>query len=316
MAEPPAEVVEMARRRAEARTAKDFTEADALRDRIGDAGWVVRDAPDGWVLEPADAAPSEPETPIRARDVASLLASPPSADVTLHWVCEGWPDDIARAVTSFRAHQGGRDVRYVVADVTAAEPGAFGEGVEVVALEEGTGWGAALNAGLKRSLGRLVVVLDGSIEATGDVFGPIESALADEAVGITGPFGIVTRDLREFHEAPGPGPCDAVEGYLMAMRRERLLDAGLFDEKFKWYRTADIEYSFRVKDLGLATTVVEVPVRKHEHRMWYETDPATRDRWSKRNYYRFLDRWRDRWDLVLDPRPPDYHHDHDHHHDG
>ena len=41
--------------------------------------------------------------------------------------------------------------------------------------------------------------------------------------------------------------------------------------------------------------------------MWFETDPAERAKWSKRNFYRFLDRWRDRWDLVLDrpaARPP------------
>jgi hypothetical protein len=36
-----------------------------------------------------------------------------------------------------------------------------------------------------------------------------------------------------------------------------------------------------------------------------------RAKWSKRNFYRFLDLWRDRWDLVLDPHPPEHHHDHD-----
>ena len=194
--------------------------------------------------------------------------------------------------------------------------GSGGSVVEVVSLEPGTGWGAARNAGLRRSTGRVVMALDGSIEATGDVFGPLEAALADPSVGIAGPFGIVTQDLRQFDEAPAPGPCDAVEGYCMAMRRELLSQAGMFDEKFKWYRTADIEYSFRVKDLGLTTVVVRAPVIKHEHRMWFESDPETRAKWSKRNYYRFLDRWRDRWDLVLDPVPPQPHdHGPDHRHD-
>ena len=48
-----------------------------------------------------------------------------------------------------------------------------------------------------------------------------------------------------------------------------------------------------------------MPVIKHEHRQWTETPPAERDRLSKRNFYRFLERWRDRWDLVLDPHPPE-----------
>ena len=114
----------------------------------------------------------------------------------------------------------------------------------------------------------------------------------------------MTHDLREFEESPAPGPCDAIEGYCMAMRRELLIATGGFDEKFRWYRTADIELSFRVKDRGLGTEVVPIPVERHAHRMWFETEPAERAKWSKRNFYRFLDRWRDRWDLVLDPRAP------------
>ena len=158
-------------------------------------------------------------------------------------------------------------------------------------------------------------VMDGSVEPVGDVFGPLEGALSDPDVGLAGPFGIVTADLRGFDEAPGAGDCDAVEGYFMAFRREMLSRAGFFDEKFKWYRTADIEYSFRVKDTGVRAIVVPVPATKHEHRMWFNTAPQDRARLSKRNYYRFLDRWRDRWDLCVDPKPPGPHdHGPGHHH--
>ena len=61
----------------------------------------------------------------------------------------------------------------------------------------------------------------------------------------------------------------------MAMRRDVLASVEGFDERFRWYRTADIELSFRIKDRGLRTEVVPLPVVKHEHRMWFETDPAT-----------------------------------------
>jgi GT2 family glycosyltransferase len=93
-----------------------------------------------------------------------------------------------------------------------------------------------------------------------------------------------------------------------------LAEAGMFDEKFKWYRTADIECSFRIKDQGYRAVVVAMPVRKHEHRMWFNTPPEDRARWSKRNYYRFLDRWRDRWDLCVSPDPPEHDHGPDHRH--
>ena len=298
MTEVPDEVRALAAERDERRRAKDFAAADALRDRIARLGFSVIDGPDGVSLEPL--AVTEPRR-IAAHDVESLLDEPATADVSVHWVVEGWPEDVASALAGFRANGGGRDVRYVVADVTETEPSSFGEDVEVLALETGTGWGAALNAGLKRSRGRSVLVMDGSVEPTGDVFAPLEATLEDPSVGVCGPFGISTGDLREFHESDGP-EVDAIEGYLMAFRRDVIRDVGLFDEKFRWYRTADIECSFRIKDAGLRAVRVDAPVLKHEHRMYHAIPEAERERLSKRNYYRFLERFRDRYDLLV--RPP------------
>jgi cysteinyl-tRNA synthetase len=297
MTSVPEEVQALAAERREARAAKDFARADALRDAIAELGYRVVDSPEGSTFEPI--APAE-EPRVRARDVPSVLDEPPTYDVSVHWIVEGWPEDVARALAGFRAHGRGRDVQYVVADVTETDPTVYGEDVEVLALEPGTGWGAARNAGLKRSRGRIVLVMDGSVEPTGDVIGPLEDALADPGVGVCGPFGIVTHDLQTFEEAMGP-EVDAIEGYLMAFRRDVLRDAGLFDEKFRWYRTADIECSFRVRDAGLRAVVVEVPVDKYEHRMWHHTDPAERERLSKRNFYRFLERFRGRTDLLVEP---------------
>jgi cysteinyl-tRNA synthetase len=297
----PDEVRALAAERQEARAAKDFIRADALRDQIGALGFTVVDGPDGPAFEPV-AGPVEAAR-LRAGDVQSVLEEPPTSDVSVHWVVEGWPEDVVRALDAFRANEGGRDVHYVVADVTETDPLTYGAGVEVLRLEAGTGWGAARNAGLRRSRGSLVLVMDGSVEPVGDVFAPLERALADPTVGVCGPWGISTRDLHEFHDSQGP-EVDAVEGYLMAFRRDVIRDVGLFDEKFKWYRTADIECSFRVKDAGLRAVVVSTPVTKHQHRMYHSTPEAERDRLSKRNYYRFLERFRGRFDLLVEPPEP------------
>ena len=149
----------------------------------------------------------------------------------------------------------------------------------------------------------MVVIADGSVEATGDVLTPLIRAMDDLTVGVTGPFGIVTDDLREFRPSEGP-EVDAVEGYVLAFRRE-LIEAGVaFDPKFRFYRTADIEFSFQVKARGLRATVTPVPIRRHEHRMWTATPEEERARLSRRNFYRFLDRWRGRTDLLVKPPPP------------
>ena len=50
--EAPAEVVDLASRRKEARERGDFDEADRLRQEVESAGWEVRDKPDGFDLVP------------------------------------------------------------------------------------------------------------------------------------------------------------------------------------------------------------------------------------------------------------------------
>jgi cysteinyl-tRNA synthetase len=296
MVEVPEEVRRLAAERDERRRARDFSAADALRERIAELGFRVEDSPAGATLEPV---PRPSGDRLRPQQVPSTLDVEPRFDVSVHWLVEGWPDDVARGIDAFRRHAGARDVQYVVSDVTGTAP-SFDSTVEVVSLVEGTGWASARNAGLRRSLGRIVIVVDGSIEPTGDVFGPLENALDDPSVGVCGPFGIVTHDLRSFRTSAGP-VVDAVEGYLMAFRREVIATVGGFDERFRWYRSADIELSFRIKDAGFRALVVDVPVRRHEHRMWQSASDDERDRWSKRNFNRFLDRFRGRFDLTVEP---------------
>jgi hypothetical protein len=298
--EVPDEVRALAAERQAARTARDFARADALRAAIAGLGYRVVDTPQGPLLEPlAPAAPAAAR--LRARDVPSALEEPPAVDASIHLVVPGWPEDAVRALSAFRAHHSGRALQPVVVDLTESDASVFGEGVEVLPLEPDTGWAAAMNASLRRSRGRIALVLDGSVEPTGDVVGPLEAALADPSVGICGPFGVVTRDLHRFEDSPGP-EVDAILGYLMALRRETLREIGGFDERFRFYRTADIELSFRIRDAGLRALVVPVPVRRHEHRLWTHTDPAERERLSKRNFYRFLERFRGRTDLLVSRR--------------
>jgi cysteinyl-tRNA synthetase len=290
---------ELADQRAERRAAGDFAAADALRASIEALGFSVADGPDGFRLV-RSAAPG-PAARVQPQQVASRLAEPADADVTVHWLDEGWTEDVLRGIAAFRAHEGARSVQHVVVEAVESDAG-WPEDVDVVRLVPGAGWARARNAGLERTRGRLVLVVDGSTEVTGDVLGPLEAALADPAVGIAGPVGaVVTEGMHEFVPAEGED-CDAIEGYLLAFRRE-LLEGGLrFEPRFRFYRTADLDLSFQVLELGLRARVVDVPIERHEHRMWWATDPEDRRRWSKRNYYRFLDRWRGREDLTVEGR--------------
>jgi hypothetical protein len=141
MSEAPQDVRDLAVERAERRAARDFSGADELRDRITAMGWTVVDEAEGWRLEPVAQQPPAAGGAERvpAADVASVLDQPATADFSIHWVVEGWPEDVIRAIASFRSNAGAREVQYVVADVTGLDPSAFADGVEVVSLEEGTG---------------------------------------------------------------------------------------------------------------------------------------------------------------------------------
>ncbi|MCI0344449.1 MAG: glycosyltransferase, partial [Chloroflexi bacterium] len=87
---------------------------------------------------------------------------------------------------------------------------------EVVRTRATLGRAAALNAGIRRCRAPIVVVLDTSIEPTGDLVTPLVHALADPSVAVAGPFGLATSDLRRFEEVVAMGGSPAATGPLDA----------------------------------------------------------------------------------------------------
>ncbi len=162
------------------------------------------------------------------------------------------------------------------------------------------GFAAAVNAGIQAAAGDVIVLFDPGVELTGDAIAPLMEALADPTVAVAGPFGLrASGTPKEFEPSEGP-EVDAIEGYCMAFRRADALAVEGFDPRFRFYRIADIEFSFRLRDRdGRALALPGLPVEKHEHRLWEETDHQERDRLSRRNLYRFLDRWGQRPDLLV-----------------
>jgi hypothetical protein len=318
----PALVEEAARLRAAAREARDWATADRFRAQIEAAGWRVIDAGTDYRLVPgsppdvevggevrygrSDAVPSrleEPETgvasivlvastdPAETRRSLDALAATAPAGTSIVLVADGLPD---------RALEGLRSTDLAERD---------GPPVELVRTSAVLGQAAALNAGIRRASAAVVLAIDPSIVATGDVVSPLVRALEDSTVAVAGPFGLVSNDLRRFDEAlaQGDGPRDvaAVQGYLMAFRRGDAIDRGPLDEGFRYYRNLDIWWSLVLRDEGedaqarRAVAVPGVPLERGEPRAWSTTPAAERDRLSKRNFYRVLDRFRTRPDLAV-----------------
>lgn len=299
MSEIPAEVRRLVEERAAARAARDFARADALREEIVARGFEVIDAPGRSDVRRR--ARYDRMDPARA---PSFLEGPPSLGFSIHLLYEGFLSDVARFLAGLEAHCRGHDYEVLLVDNGSNDADALEDlaaehpEVSVLHLDRTAGWAEARNAGLRRSRGAVVVIADLSVEPTGDVLAPLATALGDPGVGIAGPFGVTSEDLHHFEGAAGP-EVDAIEGYLLAMRRETVAAGAMFREQFKWYRNADLDLSFEVRSRGLSAVAASCPVARHEHRGWGSLDEEERAKASKRNFYRFYDRWKHRHDLLL-----------------
>ncbi len=321
--EPPAEIVAVARERSEARAAHDWARADALRTELEAAGWKVVDHGTSFALEP-DAPPTIEDGEVvrygAAAAVPSVLDQPPTARFTVELVADDWPDDLSRMLAGLRA--GAPDGTQVV--IVANDPGPVqasrlapgssdlapiaGAAPEVVWTSDRLGHAAARNIGLRRARGALVVLADASVEPTGDVLTPLERVLDDPAIAVAGAFGMVSADLRRFDDDAGPD-VDVIAMDWMAFRRADLVALGPLDEKFAFYRSLDAWWSLVLRagaDPAGADHAggprgarrVELPLARHEHRGWTSLRESERDRQAKRNFYRVLDQFRDRQDLL------------------
>ncbi|HEV7809042.1 MAG TPA: glycosyltransferase [Candidatus Limnocylindrales bacterium] len=306
----PEEVLSAAHARSAARAARDWPEADRLRSEIEAAGWRVVDRGTDFALAPAQAPTLEAEGVVRygaTEAVPSRLAEPPVGLATVVVVATDWPADVERAVVALTRHAPEGTSIVVVADGPSEEQDQALDGsadrIEVVRTSQRLGSGAAWNIGIRRAEGRVVILLDPSVEPTGDIVTPLVAALEDPTVAVAGGFGVVSDDLRRFEEAPA-GDVTAIEGYAMAFRRDDAAERGPIDERFHFYRNLDLWWSLVLRDEGEGSpprraVAVEIPATRHEHRGWTSLVEAERDRLSKRNFYRIIDRFGTRRDLAV-----------------
>lgn len=305
----PPDIVAAARARSTARAARNWAEADRLRAEIETAGWKIVDRGTDFTLEPARPPTVEDGAGTRygaSTDVPSRLDEPATGLTTVVLVATDWPDDVNRALAGLRAHAPGGMSVVVVADGVPADREAAlprpSDDLELIRTSERLGTAAAWNIGIRRSTAAVVVIVDASVEPTGDLLTPLVAALDDPSVAVVGGFGITSPDLRHFEEA-GPGDVTAIEGYAMAFRRSDAAERGPLDERFRFYRNLDIWWSLVLRDEGEGrrpgrAVAIPIPAIRHEHRGWTSLDDAERDRLSKRNFYRIIDRFGARRDLA------------------
>jgi cysteinyl-tRNA synthetase len=309
LAAVPIAIATQVEQRQELRQLAQFREADELRTGLAAAGYTLRDTRRGSLVLPRRLE-DEFRVLSSSTDAPDALSVPAQYDFSINLLAHNSCDDLARCLQSIQRFASGRALEVVIVENGSTDEtlgylqqlaragdltGAQGERIalQVLFADHNIGFAAGRNATMRASRGRSIVLLDTSIELQGDIWEPLDALLSDAEIGVTGPYGLVTDDLRDFSEAAGPD-VDAIEGYLLAFRRELLPEVVPIDERFRFYRLMDIYFSFFFKTGGYrVVTAPQVAERiiKHQHREWFSLSEDERVAKSKKNYDIFRSRW-------------------------
>ena len=304
----PADILALSHERDELRKKGKYEKADDLKRQIEEAGYGIKDNPRGAHLIVLPDVEIDGETYRTSRHVPSLLEQADSCAFSVNILARDSFEATRRCIESVERFADGHNIEIVLVDngsqdelyAWAGERQQQDSRLHIARIGRPIGEAEARNIGLKRSRGQYILLLDCSIELTGDVFTPLAATLSSTDVGITGLHGLLSQDLRHFEET-SEVEVEAIAGVCMAFRRDILRRAGLFDERFRFPYYMDIDFNFAVRDCGKsAQTIPNLPVRSHPQQD-YDTklSDAERTRLTRRNFYRFLDKWGHRDDLLL-----------------
>ena len=298
-AKAPREVIASVEEHRVARASRDFQRADDLRAAFD--GYRVDDqGADRAVVSRADRRVSarERKTISSAKEVPDRRGESPTRSWTVGIVTREYPADLARCLAGalaflpadgeiFIVDSGSHDEAQDQIGEIAAQDGR----VEAYFADRDLGEGAARNALVRVARGRMLLMLDSSVEITSDLFGPLAQALGDKDVGLAGPWGLRTTDLKHFDEVT-TGDAEAVQGYCAAARRDVLLEIGGFDERYRFYRNLDIAVSLAVRERGYRVLALGAQsARRHAHRVWESLSDDERLKRSRRNFDRMYRRF-------------------------
>lgn len=164
------------------------------------------------------------------------------------------------------------------------------------------GWGHSVNKLLTSIESNYVVIMDPSTQFTGDAITPTIAKFAEgfKAVGWRG--GLVNlADGWRSTEDKGAGEVDVLFSYFMGLDRKFVLAAGGANPSATYYRNADIEMSLAIRENGGKLLQIDLPLTQGRHHGYHDVIPEYREKNSKKNYQRILERFRGRED-ILAPR--------------
>ncbi len=312
----PADILALSHERDMLRRRGQYDRADALKRQLEDAGYLVKDNPHGAHLVILPSITIDGKQYRTARQLPSFLNEVDRCTFSINILAQNTHDQTRRCIESVLRFADNADIEIILVDNSSkdgidlwAEMTRYQEPrLHVIRTSRIVGAAEARNIGLKQSRGHYILLLDSSTELSGDIFTPLATLLEDSAIGIIGTHGLHTDDLRHFEESTSEqnGEVVAVDGPCIAFQRKFLRDVGLFDEGYRTPAYMDIDFTFAIRDSGTdAHVVYNLPLICHPTSRESNSSESEQARQNKRNFYRFLEKWGDREDLLPAPNDDD-----------
>ena len=198
-----------------------------MRRQLNEAGFVLEDSAVATRTRPKSELEKRSEELTRvssSREVGSLLDAQDETEFTVGIVACNYLSDLQRCIGSLLPLGNKHSLEVLVVDngstdgTTAwlEEQASREPRLRVIHTDHVLGDAAAKNILLKQSRGAYLVLMDTSVEAREDFLTPLSEALADESVGVAGPWGLRSGDLHHFNEVED-GDADAHAGLLLRL---------------------------------------------------------------------------------------------------
>ena len=286
---------QLAQERLDARAARDFAKADALRQEILQSGYEVLDVADGFEFRIKAPYITYPFP----RDIRPIDTSD---GVSVAMIIDGFTDDAVETVKSIKAHAQCGIVLLCIGDAGKLVD-EMDDHTYLIALNAGASWGEAANALLNKINCKYLILMDPSTRFTGDAIAPVIAELEKgeyAAVGWRGGLINIDDEWRSVDDK-GDGEVDVLFSYFMGLNRAYVLEAGGFNARAIYYRNADIEFSLKLRHAGGRLLQMALPLEQGRHHGYHDADPEYREVQSKKNYDRILERFRGK-SAILSPR--------------
>ena len=164
------------------------------------------------------------------------------------------------------------------------------------------GWGNVINHFLSTSTEDYLVIMDPSTIFTADPITPTLTQLESGYQGVGWKGGLVNLDDEwRSTDDKGVGEVDVLFSYFLALDRVFTQKAGGANPSAKYYRNADMELSLAIRAAGGKLMQIDLPLTQERHHGYYDVDPDYRDKNSRKNYQRILERFRGK-NEILSPR--------------